>query len=181
LTVLLAVRKDSLFSIFLPIAVTDVLSDAVLINLFPTLNAVCTAGIWQALALSLPNLVGVVGPEDVTGGEIGRVQVKDMCGKPPAQCHKASEFRPGGISNKQTVRAEIKRELCAEFAAPCPNSGYVLEMFIQHIGHHAEHTGEITHLKMIFAAIDLVFKIADHEAAKYIRHDFALKLRLGSN
>ena len=136
----------------------------VLVDALPALDPVGAARIGQALARPLAHLVGIVGEQDVAGREIGGVLIEDVHREFPPERHEASHLGPCAVGNEQRVGSDVERRRRAEFAAPQTDGAHVLEIFIQHVRHHAQHVRK-------FAVRDLVLEIADDDRARSSAHD----------
>jgi hypothetical protein len=81
--VFLAIFKDTLPAVFAPSTFADSLGDGVLVDALPALDSVGTASVGKAFPRLLPGFVGVVWQQNVTRGQISRVQIEDVSWKPP--------------------------------------------------------------------------------------------------
>ena len=143
----------------------DVLGDRRLVEAFPTLDAVGAAGVDQAFAASWAlGFVVIERLQDVAGREIGGVQVEDVLGEPPAELQKTSHLRPRRIGDDHRVGADVEGRLRAEIAPPPADGAHVPEMFVQHVGDHAQDAGKA-------AGRDLIFEIEDDDRPKYLAHE----------
>ena len=61
---------------------------------------------------------GLYGKQDVAGGEVGGVQIKDVYRKLPAQLHEACQLRPCAVGDEESVGANVKGRSGAEVATP---------------------------------------------------------------
>jgi hypothetical protein len=162
--VFFVIIENDLFAVLAPAAFGDGLGNCRLVDVFPAFDAVGATGIGEAFAFPLPNFVGVVGPQNITGGEVGGVQVEDMYGELPAERLEARHLCPRAVSNEQRVGADVERWSRAEVATPQADGAYVLKVFVQHVHDHAQHTGKS-------AVFDFVFEVADVDRGEVLAHD----------
>ena len=89
------------------------------------------------------------------------MQIEDVHRKPPAEHQEARHLGPQAVADDQRIGTDIEWRCRAELAAPESDGADVPEIFIQHVGHHAEHVRKI-------AVVDLIFEIDDDDGAKAV-------------
>ena len=150
--VLFAVIETGFFAVLAPAAFGDGLGNRRLVDVFPAFDPISAAGIGEALALSLSDLVRVIRQQDIAGGEVGRMQVEDMYWKWPAQNYETGQLGPRAVGDEKRIGANIEWRSRTKLSAPHSDGAYVLKELIQHVHDHAQHARKS-------AGFDLVFEV----------------------
>ena len=117
--VFLAVVEGGLLAILTPTTFADVLSHRPLVDLLPTLDPVCSAGVGKTLVFALARVVRIVGRQDIAGRKIGGVQIENVCRELPPERHEAGQIGPCAVGDKERVIANIEgRRLCPQLPSP---------------------------------------------------------------
>ena len=85
LHVLFAVVEAGFFAVLAPAAFADGLSNRRLVDVLPALDPIGATGVGEAFALPLPHFVRIIRQQNISGGEVGGVQIEDVYWKSPAQ------------------------------------------------------------------------------------------------
>src|SRR5262249_45452048 len=164
LHVLFAIIENGLLAIFAPAVFGDGLGNRRLVDVFPTFDPIRATGVGEALALSPSHLARGIRQQDVAGGEVGSVKVKDVYRKWPVQNYETGQLGPWAVGDEKRVGADVERRDRAELSAPQPDGAYVLEELIQHVHDHAQHARKS-------ARLNLVFEVTDADRNEVLAHD----------